>query len=445
MHIYFSGLGGVGIGPLCEIAQDAGYIVSGSDLVESPMTKALEERGVSVKIGQDGSQIATVQQSRPIDWFVYTAALPDDHPELAFAREHGIRASKRDELLAHIIKDKSLKLIAVSGTHGKTNTTGMLVWLLQKTGVPVSYSVGATLSFGPSGKYDPLSKFFVYECDEYDRNFLHFEPWTSVITSVDYDHPNTYPTVDEYKQAFVDFIDKSSYTYMWKKDYTYLGEERLKPLFQAIDATKPKGFVVFDDETIDVSVVTLPGKHSRQNGFLAASLVADGLGHTEEGSPEKRREIFELLKDFPGTDRRVEKLAENLYTDYGHHPVEIGATLQLARELSDEVVLVYQPHQNLRQHRIKDEYTDCMELAEKIYWLPTYLSRENHLRILTPEELSANLTNKDAVTVSEMNGELWQNIMKARNAGKLVLVMGAGDIDGWVREHVAQLKTTSTP
>jgi UDP-N-acetylmuramate--alanine ligase len=443
MHIYFSGLGGVGIGPLAEIAQDAGYVVSGSDLQESPMTRALEERGISVRIGQDGSQIAAVQQSRPIDWFVYTAALTQDHPELKFAREHGIRTSKRDELLANIIKDKGLKLIAVSGTHGKTGTTGMLVWLLQQTGVSISYSVGATLSFAPSGKYSPDSKYFVYECDEYDRNFLHFDPWTSIITSVDYDHPNTYPTTDDYKKAFVEFMAKSQHAYIWQRDVTYLGEENLNAVVKAIDATKPKGFVVFNDDT-DLSIVPLPGKHNRQNGYLAASLVADGLGFGEEINPEKRREIFDLLKDFPGTDRRFEKLADNLYADYGHHPAEIAATLQMASELNEHIVLVYQPHQNLRQHHIKDSYTDCMKLAEQIYWLPTYLSREDpSLKVLTPKELSANLTNKDSVVVSEMGDELWQSISRARSAGKFVLVMGAGDVDGWVREQLQPKQTSA--
>src|SRR5690606_5798559 len=110
----------------------------------------------------------------------------------------GIKVAKRDELLARILHEKNLKLIAVAGTHGKTTTTGMMVWLLQQLGVPVSYSVGSTLSFGPSGKFDPKSEYFVYECDEFDRNFLHFHPYLSLITSVGYDHPDIYPTPENY-------------------------------------------------------------------------------------------------------------------------------------------------------------------------------------------------------------------------------------------------------
>src|SRR5690606_24799052 len=126
----------------------------------------------------------------------------DDHPELVAARLLGIKIAKRDELLAFILKEKGLKLIAITGTHGKTTTTGMLVWCLQNLGVPISYSVGSTLPFGPSGAFRPDSEYFVYECDEFDRNFLHFEPYLSVITSIEYDHPDTYPTENEYYDAF---------------------------------------------------------------------------------------------------------------------------------------------------------------------------------------------------------------------------------------------------
>lgn len=192
MRIYFSGIGGVGIGPLAEIALDAGYDVYGSDREASPMTKSLQKRDVQISFDQSGDFLRSEHEKSPFDWFVYTAALPDDHPELVLAKQLGIKTGKRDELLAHIIADKKLKLIAVAGTHGKTTTTSMLVWAFQQLNIPASYSVGSTLSFGPSGRFDPASQFFIYECDEFDKNFLHFQPWLSIITSIDYDHPDTY-------------------------------------------------------------------------------------------------------------------------------------------------------------------------------------------------------------------------------------------------------------
>ena len=157
MNIYFSGIGGVGIGPLAEIAADAGYAITGSDREESPMTRALQQRGVTISLNQDGTFLQQQHESSPIDWFVHTSALPHDHPELSLARSLGLRTAKRDELLAHIINEKKLKLIAIAGTHGKTTTTGMIVWLAKYFGIPVSYSVGTTL-FQRSSNVNAMKK-----------------------------------------------------------------------------------------------------------------------------------------------------------------------------------------------------------------------------------------------------------------------------------------------
>lgn len=414
MNIYFSGIGGVGIGPLAEIALDAGYEVQGSDAQESTITAKLRARGIAIAIEQDGSFLRSSHEAKPIDWYVHTAALPSNHPELLLARELGIKTSKRDELLAHIIADKNLKLIACAGTHGKTTTTGMLVWAFQQLGIPASYSVGTTLSFGPSGKFDPKSEYFIYECDEFDRNFLHFTPFLSLVLSIDYDHPDVYPTKSKYIEAFDQFINQSDMTIMWKKDTAGLH-------------VPSSSWVLNDTEVMNIK---LPGAHYRRNGTLAAKAVE----YLQLGTEEK---TVGILNRFPGTDRRFERLASNLYTDYGHHPAEIAAMLQLARELSDRVVLVYQPHQNVRQHEIKGDYTDCFDQAEKVYWLPTYLSREDpSLPILTPEELSKNVS-ADITVATGLNDELWAQIQQARQDGKLVLAMGAGNIDGWLRQQLA--------
>lgn len=417
MNIYFSGIGGVGIGPLAEIAHDAGYEVAGSDIAESPITKQLMKRGIEVQIGQDGSQIAKIHAQKPIDWLVHTSGLPDNHPELVFARQNDIRTSKRDELLAQIIKNKNLKLIAVAGTHGKTTTTGMLVWLFKQLGIPIGYSVGTTLSFGPSGAYELGSEYFIYECDEYDRNFLQFSPYLSVLTAVDYDHKDTYPTREDYKAAFYQFVAKSQWAICEAKTKDYL------------DLPTKDNLYCPDSNLADG--IKLPGQHNRQNSVLAVAAVHE-LTKTPLGT------LSELIAKFPGTDRRFEKLADNLYSDYGHHPIEIAATLQLARELNDQVVLVYQPHQNTRQHEIKDQYKDSMALAEHIYWLPTYLSRENpELEVLSPQDLISQLSNASQAEPAEMNEQLWQHIEDARSKGQLVLVMGAGSIDQWIRAKLS--------
>jgi len=414
MNIYFSGLGGVGIGPLVEIARDAGHTIMGSDLNESLVTKELRAQGVLVNIGQDGSFLRKSYSATPIDWFVYTSALPAYHAELLMAQKLGIRSSKRDEFLAYILQEKDLKLIAIAGTHGKTTTTGMMIWLMKKLGIAQSYSVGSTLAFGPSGKFDPKSEYFIYECDEYDRNFLNFRPYLSLITSIDYDHPDTFPTKTDYTDAFRQFINQSAHTIIWKHDAKY------------VKANEDSALVLKDTLRLPVA-----GEHNRRNATLV-SKAAEYLGIA------KAEEVAIILGEFPGTDRRFEKIDENLYSDYGHHPKEIAATLQLAREVSNHVVLVYQPHQNRRQTRIQKDYLDQLELADETYWLPTYLSREDPEEpILTPAELTANLTNKQTVHIAEFGDDLWNVIQKARSDGKLVLCMGAGTIDSWVRERYA--------
>lgn len=416
MNIYFSGIGGVGIGPLTLIALDAGYSVQGSELMETPLTHELRERGVTISIGQDGSFLQACHEAQAIDWFVYTAALPHDHPELLLARQLGIKTAQRDELLAHIITDKNLKLIAVAGTHGKTTTTGMLTWTFKQLGIPVSYSVGTTISFGPSGAYDPASEYFIYECDEFNRNFLHFSPYLALVTSVDYDHADTYPTQTDYQNAFSQFLTQSAGNIVWQADA------------ETTKTTGEKNWILQDDEVLDLK---LAGAHNRRNG----TLVVKAMERLQLASPTVTSDI---LNRFPGTDRRFERLADNLYSDYGHHPVEIAATLQLAHELSDEVVLVYQPHQNVRQHEIRHQYADCFDQASDIYWVPTYLSREDpRLPILSPAELIEDIPHKDRIHIAELDDTLWKHITDARADGKLVLCMGAGSIDGWLRGRLS--------
>ena len=417
MNIFFSCVGGVGIGPLMEIANDAGYHVAGSDLAESLMTNELRKKNIIINIGpQDGVFLQARHHDRPIDWFVYSSALSDDNAELVLARKLGIRTSKRDELLAEIIKEKNLKLIAAAGTHGKTTTTGMLIWAFQKLNIPVSYSVGTTLSFGPSGKFDPKGEYFIYECDEFDRNFLNFTPYLSLLTSIDYDHSDTYPTQQDYLDAFKQFAASSKQAITWY--------DQNSELFNDMPWVK-----VLTEQQVDNNL-PIAGYSNRRN----ASLIIEMFKQLELGG-----NIGEALASFPGTSRRFEKLADGIYSDYGHHPTEIAATLQLAREISDHVVLVYQPHQNIRQHELQNQYTDQFKLAEKVYWLPTYLTREDpNLAILQPSDLFQNATNKNDIAVADLNDNLWNNISELRNNGKLILFMGAGTIDSWLRKKLAE-------
>ena len=167
MHIFFSAIGGTAIGPLALIAKQAGYQVSGSDKQDSDYIKYLRSHGIdNINIGQSKDQIDQVNSKNPIDWYVYSSAVAIENPnspEFQFVKEKHIKSTKRDQLLNHIIKEKNLKLIAIAGTHGKTTTTAMTIWVLKQLKIPVSYSVGAKIGFGEMGEFNPDAKYFVYE------------------------------------------------------------------------------------------------------------------------------------------------------------------------------------------------------------------------------------------------------------------------------------------
>ena len=416
MHIYFSGIGGVALGPLALIAKDSGHNVSGSDISKSRYTQIMEDNGVPVYYDQSGEAIKNTHNRNKIDWFVMTSALPTDHPERIFAKENGIKISKRDELINQILDQNKLKLIAIAGTHGKTTTTGMIIWLFKQIKIPISYSVGTNISFGPSGQYKDKSEYFVYEADEFDRNFLAFKPYLSVIANVDYDHPDTYPNKQDYLEAFRQFCKQSKICIGLENDKQKLNCSNIEV---SKDSTKQK--------------ILLPGAHNRSNAWLAVSAIHK---LTSVDIPK----LISIINDFPGTERRFEKLSINLYTDYAHHPAEIKATISAAKELSQNVVAIYQPHQNLRQYQIKDLYKDSFKDIKKVYWLPTYLSRESDLDILNPDDLIKYLDNPEVAEVAELNNKLIKSIDKHLANGDLVIAMGAGNIDEWLRANYSAKK-----
>ena len=406
MNIYISGISGTAMGPLALFAKQAGMNVCGSDRAEGAVTKELVKAKIGFSIGkQDGRFLEKKIRDEGVDWFVYTSALPVDHPEIAVAKKHGIKISKRDELIAELVKVLGLKMIAVAGTHGKTTTTSEIVWGCKNLGIPISFLVGTTLGFAGAGEYIEGSRYLVYEADEYDRNFLHFHPWLSVITAVSYDHPDIYKTREDYEAAFTQFIRQSKHTILKKrtnKNIKLAGEVRRYDATLALEAIK----VILKDAKIE----------------------------------KDEQEIIETLSQFPGVGRRFEKIYDGVYSDYAHHPEEIKATIQVAieqAELSKKrgVVALYEPHQNVRQHKIIDEYHNAFMGAEKIFWLPTFLTREDpRLKILRPADFIKKLDNKEIAEAARMNFDLEEKIRKYQKENYLILLMTAGPADKWIRD-----------
>lgn len=402
------------MGPLALMAKDAGMKVSGSDIQAGAVTPELTEKGIPVFLGrQDGDFLKACAKKDGVDWYVYTSALPEDSPELLMARKLKIKhISKRDELIDYLVKKLKLKMIAVAGTHGKTTTTAVIVWAAKQLGIPLSYSVGTTLSFADAGHYDPKSEYFVYEADEYDRNFLRFRPYIAAIPTVTYDHQDIYETEQEYRDAFRQFERQSE-------------------------------IVLHGDEV--AADITLAGEARRFDATLACDVLQRimpkprGLARF---TGSNRKKIVKAINTFPGVGRRFEQVSEGFYSDYAHHPEEIAATIEIAREEAERrglrgIVVLYEPHQNVRQTQIIDQYQDCFDGATKVYWLPTYLVREDpDLGVLKPADFIEKLANKKIAEAAELDEKLAENLKKWHEKGYLVLLMTAGPADTWLRKMV---------
>lgn len=427
MHIYFSGIGGAGIGPLAQIAHQAGYQVSGSDKQDSNYIHYLREHGISnIHVGQSREAIAAVNEKTPIDWFVYTSALPlenPDAPELAYCASRGIKTSKRDEFLNMILQDKHLELIAVAGTHGKTTTTAMLVWLFKQLRQPVSYLLPAKTSFAEMGEFDDQSQYFIYEADEFDRNFLAFEPKLSVITGVSWDHHELFPTREDYQSAFRDFISQSRRTFIWQEDADYLS--------LAGDTV-----TVLDSGQPGIEQIKLLGKYNRLDAWLALQTV-------HHLTKEPLDKLTELINHFPGLSRRMERILPNLYSDYAHTPEKIrgamSVALEMVAETGQKLVIVYEPLTNRRQHYMLEDYGDCFDGAKHVYWIPSYLAREDSSqRVITPAELIEHLSDPSIASAMERDDRLKQTIQQHLDNGDMVVAMtgGGGDsLDDWLRQN----------
>jgi UDP-N-acetylmuramate--alanine ligase len=431
MRIYFSGIGGTAIGPLALIAKQAGFEVLGSDKQDSQYIDYLGKHGINnVHIGQTRQAIEAVHDKTPIDWLVYSSAVEKenaDHPELQFAREQNIKCSKRDELINLILQEKNLKLVAIAGTHGKTTTTAMVVWLYKQLDLPVSYSVGAKINFGDMGQYQASSQYFVYEADEFDRNFLAFKPHISLITGVTWDHHEIFPTREDYQQAFREFIDQSNQTFIWQEDFDYLslpgnGQHH-----------------VLDSSDNHIHDINLAGLYNRLDGWLAVQAVHD-ITH------EPVDKLIELINLFPGSQRRMELLVNNLYSDYAHTPDKIRGAMNIALEMAAEnnqkLIVVYEPLTNRRQHHMIEDYQDCFDGADHVYWVPSYLAREDpSQRIILPSELISHLTDPTIASPTQLNSDLKQTIQIHLGNGDMVVAMSGGggnSLDEWLRREFAQ-------
>jgi UDP-N-acetylmuramate--alanine ligase len=432
MHIFFSGIGGAGIGPLALIAKQAGFDVSGSDKQDSEYIHYLQKQGVSnIYIGQNRDSIEYTHRNKPIDWYIYSSAIekenPGGHPEVQFVTENNIKNSKRDVLLNHILKDKQLKLLAIAGTHGKTTTTAMAAWLMFSLNQPISWLVPAKISFGETGRYDPRSPYFILECDEFDRNFLSFTPYMSLISGVGYDHHEIYPTQAAYNEAFREFIGKSAWKLLWNNDFKKLGMD--------VDAS----YIVLKEDDPGLQQLSLVGKVNRQDAWLVITAI-------HEITKEPIDKLIGLMNKFPGVSRRMEPIKKYLYTDYAHTPEKIAGAIEIAQELAAregrQLVVVYEPLTNRRMHHTRTLHRDLFNSVSHLYWVPSYLAREDPaLPVLTPSELIQSLSPEAQAKAepAELNHKLKSKLQKHRRKDIVLCLSGGGggSLDEWLRKELS--------
>ena len=394
------------MGALALFMKQAGFQVCGSDMRPGAITPALTKAGIEVFIGeQDGKFLKEKFDAGEVEWFLYTSALREDHKELVLAKKLGLKVTKRDEMINLFIEKTGLKMVGVAGTHGKSTTTAMIIWACLKLGLPISWLEGTTLGFAPAGNFDRNSNFLIYEADEFDRNFLHFHPWLAVITVVDYDHKEIYPTKENYDAAFDQFRKQSK---------------------NVIENVEKEG------------LFSLAGKVRKIDAALALEAVKKIC--VEENKEFLEEEIVEILNQFPGAGRRFEKVGKNVYSDYAHLPEEIKATMDIAKEEVERLglkglVVLYEPLQNRRQYNIRDQYGDCFLQANKLFWLPSFLLREDPgQRVIPPAELIEYMKNKEIAEPAEMNEELARKVRKYVDENYLILLMSGGDADVWLRK-----------
>ncbi len=438
MHIHLVGIGGSGLSAIARVLLGMGYAVSGSDRSSSPLTEALKAEGASVTIGHAS------QNAAGADLLLISSAIPPQNPEVVAARAAGIPVLKRADLLGELMAGRLG--VAVAGTHGKTTTSAMLAWVLLQAEMDPSFIVGGVMvDLGTNARAGRGP--FVIEADEYDRMFLGLQPRAAVLTAVEHDHPDCYPTFDEMVDAFRLFIDRlppeGLLVACWDDPgarrlgtgYEALGREVRwygfgeRATWQAVSCRTAGGcdyVVQRAGEVVGAIGLTLPGRHNILNS-LAAVAVADWLDIPFDC-------LQRALARFSGVERRFEIKGEAggvvVVDDYAHHPTEIAATLAAARNRYPDrrIWAVFQPHTFSRTRALIDQFAVSFADADRVLVLDIYAARETDNLGTDASDLVSLMDHRQARHIGSRRqaaGYLLEHV----RPGDLVLTLGAGDGD----------------
>jgi UDP-N-acetylmuramate--alanine ligase len=435
-RLHFIGIGGAGMSGLALVARALGAGVTGSDRAESPTLARLREAGCEAAVGHEAANVPAAAE------VVYSTAVPEDNPERAIARARGQRELHRADLLAEITALR--RCVAVTGTHGKTTTTSMVVHALRGCGLDPGYLVGGDVRSTGSNAGWGAGEWVVVEADESDRSLLKLHPDVAVLTNAELDHHATYASRQDVDDTFRAFLARATEgIVVWDRpELTALTRNGVAPVI-AYDVPDPQldaGGVRFDWRGIAVHL-KVPGAHNALNA--AAALEACRLAGADP------QQAAAALADFAGAGRRFELLGRTtggavVYDDYAHHPTEVAATIAAARTLGCErVVAVFQPHLYSRTRALARDFGRALAHADLVVVLDVYKARER------PEDfpgVDGKLIADAAADAANGRTVAWlprfdaaERFLGAQvRPGDVCLAMGAGDVDHLARRLVAE-------
>ncbi len=445
-RVHFIGIGGAGMSGIAEVLASYDLEVSGCDKSGSENTERLATLGVEISIGHSPAHLESV------DLVVISSAIGGDNPEVAAARERGITVVRRAEMLAELMRLKYG--IAVAGTHGKTTTTSLIGTLLTRAGLDPTVIVGGRLRVSGTGARLGHSEYLVAEADEFDRSFLRLQPVVAVITSIDRDHLDTYRDLEDIESAFVTFASKVPF---FGEVVVCLDDPRIQAVLPRLAdrrvvtygltaqadlvatdlVSRPEGsqFAVRrgSGEPLGTIQVPMPGVHNVQNALAATAVgLAVGLDFAT---------IRAALAEFGGVHRRFERLGiwrgATVVDDYAHHPREVAATLEAARQAfpGGAVHVIFQPHLFSRTRDLADEFGRSLLAADRAFVTEIYPSRERPIAGVSGElvvEAARRSGHRQVRYVADW-GELEPLLAPGISSGDVVLTLGAGDIYRFAR------------
>ena len=454
-HYHFIGIGGTGLSPIARILLERGQQVSGSDMLLSPMAREIRDLGAEVHIGHNAENV------KGADVVIRSSAIPEDNAEVRAARQAGIPVLKRVDFLKELTAGQ--KVIAVAGTHGKTTTTAMITWCLNALETDPSYVVGGMVKNLHKNAHAGKGEYFVIEADEYDGMFLGLQPDILVITNIEHDHPDCYPTPQEYYQAFRKLSALVVPQGKLIACSCHPGTQRL--MHEVRDAIPPLPYGKEIDDIYRVSNVhhnpgcgvafdldiqkdghpvisftdiqlDIPGEHNALNAAAALAALNEAAFPLEPA--------IRALRKFSGTGRRfdiqgIEK-GITIIDDYAHHPTEIRSTLSAARcRYPDSPIwAVWQPHTYSRTRELMDEFVHAFSDCNHVIVTEIYRSREK-VQDFSSREVVDLMQHPDVRQIAELK-DVSVYLCDHLRSGDVLLVLSAGDADQISRDVLTYLK-----